>query len=678
MATVLATNGTRSFTASPPKPVGTFTGPGIVVIRGCFFYSPGTASCTGFSSAAQVNDTRATETTNSFVIYRVVANLGSEPSSYAVSVSAGGDLYTQVTFLQNDDGTAPSFLGASTVGQPNTATPNVPDVNNTEAGAISLLAAGSWNTGQWNTGSPPSGFSATPAATGSEFCTYGKTSLPTGNVGGSFSSARSRFAIVQAVFVPGSSPPPEPLTPTVSVQERHRQFRARRPVDQWDPLPALIPQPAPARWGFSAGLAFSVVAPTVHQWEPLPGLPATPTPRVAVGSAPTVHARRRATRVDAWEPLPGLPATPLAAVAPECCSPLPPQRRAARPDAWGPLAPLARSGAHQQAAQPSRLRSPRVDGWAPLPAAIVPPAVPRTVECQPPVPPRRRSPRVDPWQPLGGLAVAPPALPGASCDSPVPPRRKRAPEPGWNVVGPIGDACSFSDSPRGRVSRRMVSEGWEPLPSLPVAVVLGFVFSASSGPTRARRASVEPWDVAPPLVAPAPGYAFSSQPLSRSRPVRVDAWEPLPDIPVLPDLPDWAGSVAIPPRLRPVRVDAWEPLPSLIPPAPPPPPYHPLPAPRQRWQNMYKQPEERRVARVDAWGILETDQIVASAWSVFPLTLVPLTAAGGGYSRDATWITIGGGTAGQLYQAKNTVDVLLASGETRRLVSVVWVWVEDR
>jgi hypothetical protein len=391
MVDVVRTTGALSgYGGTASAPAGSFSGPGLVVLTGTYFYVTGSAASSGFSQVAHATDARSSDTTSTFVLIKQSADLGSEPASYAITTS-GGDHLVRCHFLQNVDGTTP-VLGSTSAADPaGPSTVTLPNINVLVSGSLALIVAGSWTGGQWQgSQSPPSGYAlAAPDPPNGEYSDFVAASLPTGNIGGSFTIGVDRYAVIQIVFQPAAGPPPS-VTPLVETQPGYRPLPARRALEQWSPLSAL-PAAVLTRLGFAQEL----------------------TPR-----------RARRAQVEAWEPLPALPA-PQA--RPAVFQPATTTKRApaAPASSWSVLAPLLRPFVDCPDPLPRRAARARADGWEPLAALATPPAPVVSVDATPPLQPRRRAPVVDGWTPLPSL-TAPSLVRGGWDSQPVTRRQQRA------------------------------------------------------------------------------------------------------------------------------------------------------------------------------------------------------------------------------------------------------------
>lgn len=194
-----------------PKPAGSGAG---VVVMGCAWYGePSNAPvCTGFTVADTVRDLRPADETATRVLYKYVTDLSTEPSNYAPTGIASGNLVAQTYFFTGVDSTTP-VLGTSSVGDwdPNQQIV-VPDVNVTRTGSYSILICNDWDFNVWRLAgsggsqTPPSGFTAADPSTTIEYAYFYQSGLSTGNVGGSFGQTNDvRFAVIQVVLQPPSA-----------------------------------------------------------------------------------------------------------------------------------------------------------------------------------------------------------------------------------------------------------------------------------------------------------------------------------------------------------------------------------------------------------------------------------------------------------------------------------------
>lgn len=201
--------------AALAKPSG--SGPCYVTLLFTFFFADDTPSVSGQSGWTlldKITDAFGSNQNATTAIFgKYVSDLSSEPSSYTITLPGGtaGDLLGQAVAWDNVDPTTPVATTTKVSRAAGAVTITVPNATVGRAGSASVLSCGDWDTGDWRmsgsggTQTAPSGFTAADPATTSEFAYFYQTGLSVGNVGGSFGTTGSRFAIVQAVLQPAVS-----------------------------------------------------------------------------------------------------------------------------------------------------------------------------------------------------------------------------------------------------------------------------------------------------------------------------------------------------------------------------------------------------------------------------------------------------------------------------------------
>lgn len=208
MAVSLKSFGTlSSYGAAITKPTG--SGFCYVTITVSWFYADGVPSVngqTGWTLHDKISDLRGSDNTSTAILGKYV-DLGSEPSSYTIDLTAGGDARGITAAWDGVDSSNPVADTSSVAHADGTVTVAVPAADVLRDGSASVLSCGDWGFQQWLMISPglqvpPPGFSAQDTGNAEEHALFYATGLSIGTIGGNFGWATDRFAVVQAVLQP--------------------------------------------------------------------------------------------------------------------------------------------------------------------------------------------------------------------------------------------------------------------------------------------------------------------------------------------------------------------------------------------------------------------------------------------------------------------------------------------
>lgn len=202
------------YAAAISRPV--YAGAYYVTIGVTWFYASGVPSVNGQSGwtlIGNVSDNRGSDNVSTAVLGKYVADLTAEPATYTIDLTAGGDVKGQVIIWDNVDPNNPTPpLGVTSFAHADgNVSIVVPDATAIRDGSASALICGDWNFSAWNLSgfggsqTAPAGYTSDFPTDSGEYAFFYREGIVSGPAGGTFGTARERFAVVNVILQPTST-----------------------------------------------------------------------------------------------------------------------------------------------------------------------------------------------------------------------------------------------------------------------------------------------------------------------------------------------------------------------------------------------------------------------------------------------------------------------------------------